>query len=397
MLTWWAKRMGRTSRRHQAAFQSTRPGASVSGPFRAFVTQFSASGSALVYSTYLGGTNGHDYGHDVALDDAGNAYITGRTSSDNFPTLNPVQSWVGPIYHDWAFVTKLNATGSALIYSTYLGGETGARAGVALRTVGEAIALDSGGNTYVTGSTAATDFPTTDGAFDRICTYTGLDCVDAFVTKLNPAGSALVYSNVHRRQWPRIPSRRAGPDVAVDIAGSADVIGTTTSSDFPTRERYSGDKPSGNTDAFVTVFDPAGSGLRLLHLSGREHRRRRHRDSSRCQRERVRHRRNVVHRLSNRGRVSDNRRRRARVHNVMASSRRSQRSAVAIQLRPSTPRHLREASAARWMSARPPAVHGAHPAPSRGSPSPQAQRAAAVALSATPWRPTSRPTPEPAA
>ena len=251
------------------AFQATRPGASVSGPFKAFVTQLSATGSTLVYSTYLGGTNGHDYGYDIALDGAGNAYITGKTSSDNFPTLNPAQSWVGPIYHDWAFVTKLNSTGSALVYSTYLGGHTGARSDVALRTIGEAIALDSAGNAYVTGSTSATNFPTTEGAFDRICSYTGLDCVDGFVTKLNTLGSAWVYSTYLGGSGPG-SILESGTGVAVDVAGRAHVIGATVSSDFPTVNAIQATLQSpGNFDVFVTAFDPAGSGpLYSTYLGG---------------------------------------------------------------------------------------------------------------------------------
>jgi hypothetical protein len=105
----------------------------------------------LLYSTYLGGS-GTDYGFAIAVDGSGNAYVTGRTNSTNFPKMNPLQ----PIYGggDWdAFVAKINPTGSALVYSTYLGGSS--------FDASQGIAVDNAGNAYVTGSTGSTDFPVT--------------------------------------------------------------------------------------------------------------------------------------------------------------------------------------------------------------------------------------------
>jgi hypothetical protein len=131
----------------------------------------------LVYSTYLGGS-GSDLGLGIAVDSAGNAYVSGRTRSANFPTLNPAQASSRDLYD--GFVAKLNASGSAMVYSTYIGGS----GGDAL----QGVAVDSSGNAYVTGATQSTDFPT---ARAVQASYGG-GSTDAVVVKLNAAGSALV-------------------------------------------------------------------------------------------------------------------------------------------------------------------------------------------------------------
>ena len=121
--------------------------------YDAFVAKLNPTGTALVYSTYLGG-NGFDRGEGIAVDSAGNAYVTGATYSTDFPTKNAFQSANGGTGNlGDVFMTKLNATGSALLYSTYLGGSG--------RDEGHAIALDGSGNAYVTGHTASGNFPTT--------------------------------------------------------------------------------------------------------------------------------------------------------------------------------------------------------------------------------------------
>ncbi len=125
----------------------------------AFITKLNAAGSALVYSTYLGGGggNGFDAAFGIALDPAGNAYVTGPTLSTDFPTANPIQATFGGGTDGDAFVAKINAAGSALVYSTYLGGSGSDSP--------QHIAVDSSGNAYVTGSTDSTNFPTAN-AFD---------------------------------------------------------------------------------------------------------------------------------------------------------------------------------------------------------------------------------------
>jgi hypothetical protein len=165
----------------------------------------------LIYSTYLGGS-GDDYGYGIAVDSAGNAYVVGTTSSTNFPTTAGAFQISSTVKA--AFVTKLNQKGSALVYSTYLGGSGGAG--------GSGIALDSTGNAYVTG-TAGTNFPTTTGAFQPTSAVGG-----AFVTKLNSNGSGLVYSTYLSGS-----NGATGGGIAADGAGNVYVTGYTNSSDFP--------------------------------------------------------------------------------------------------------------------------------------------------------------------
>ncbi len=132
------------------------PGAyQTTGSFDAFVTKLNATGTALIYSTYLGGADNVERGWGIGVDGAGNAYVTGDTKSFNFPTANAVQPNFGGLSD--AFVTKLNATGTALVYSTFLGGN--------LFDEARGIALDGGGNAYVTGYSSSFDFPTTANAF----------------------------------------------------------------------------------------------------------------------------------------------------------------------------------------------------------------------------------------
>jgi len=187
--------------------------ATVGGPNDAFVAKLNATGSALLYSTYLGGS-GNDYGFAIAVDSTGNAYVTGMTYSTNFPTAIPLQAANRGGPYD-AFVAKLNATGSALLYSTYLGG-SGAEQG-------HGIAVDSTGNAYVTGWTASTNFPT--GIPLQAANGGG---ADAFVAKLNAASSALIYST-----YLGGPGNDQALGIAVDAAGNAYVTGLTSSTNFP--------------------------------------------------------------------------------------------------------------------------------------------------------------------
>src|SRR5205085_804397 len=175
---------------------------------------------ALVYSTYLGGGD-FDDGFAIAVDGAGNAYVTGETASADFPTTAGAFDGTFSGSQFDAYVTKLNPTGSGLVYSTYLGGTISSNTS----TDGRAIAVDGSGNAYITGDTAATDFPTTAGAFDRTSSGGG----DAFVTKLDPSGSALTYSTYIGGS-----SGAAGFGIALDATGAAYVTGATAPADLPT-------------------------------------------------------------------------------------------------------------------------------------------------------------------
>jgi hypothetical protein len=208
----------------------------------AFVAKLNAAGSALVYSTYLGGS-GTDSPEGIAVDAAGNAYVTGITRSTNFPTtLGAFQTAFGG--GDDAFVAKLNAAGSALVYSTYLGGSG--------NDAGSGIAVDAGGNAYVTGDTSSTNFPTTPSAFQT----TNSGGQDAFVAKLNAAGSALVYSTYLGGS-----GSDGGRGIAVDAAGNAYVTGGTSSTNFPTANPLQPAFGGGSGDAFVAKLNAAGSAL----------------------------------------------------------------------------------------------------------------------------------------
>jgi Bacterial Ig-like domain (group 3)/Beta-propeller repeat len=198
----------------------------------AFVAKINSAGSALVYSTYLGGS-GDDFAGGIAVDSAGNAYLEGRTTSTNFPTMNPLQAANGGGAD--AFVAKLDSAGSALVYSTYLGG-SGYENTFGLG----GIAVDSAGNVYVTGDTDSSNFPTTPGVIERTCPHR-CQYPEPYVTKFNPTGSALVYSTY-------LPGQifDFGAGIAVDSAGDAYVVGTTT---YPT------------SDAFLYKLNPTGSSL----------------------------------------------------------------------------------------------------------------------------------------
>jgi hypothetical protein len=210
----------------------------------AFVSKFNPTGTALVYSTYLGG-NGGDEAFGIALDSSGNAYITGLTASTNFPTTSGAFRTTLGSSNGNAFVTKLNSTGAALLYSTYLGGSGGDN--------GNGIAVDSSGNAYVTGLTSSTDFPTTSGAFQTALAGTG----NAFVTKLNSSGAALLYSTYLGGS-----GGASGYSIAVDSSGNAYVTGATSSTVFPTTSgaiQTTLGTIYGN--AFVTELNSTGSAL----------------------------------------------------------------------------------------------------------------------------------------
>jgi len=213
--------------------------ASNSGNYDAFVTKLNSAGSGLIYSTYLGGYSG-DYGNGIAVDTAGNAFVTGYTEGAGFPTQNPLQATFAGWYD--AFVTKLNSAGSGLIYSTYLGGSYSDQ--------GYGIAVDAGGNAYVTGFTYSATF------FTQTPFQASLDGPsDAFVTKLNSAGNELIYSTYLGGSGDELDTR-----IAVDAGRNAYVSGWTNSTNFPTQNQFQ-TSLGGTIDAFVAKLSSAGSGL----------------------------------------------------------------------------------------------------------------------------------------
>jgi hypothetical protein len=229
-----------------ASFPTADPlNGSLTGKQNVFVTKFNPAGSALVYSTYLGGNN-FDFGLGIALDSSGDAYLTGFTTSTNFPAINAVQTaFAGTTC---AFVSKLNATGSALIYSTYLGGNS--------ENIGQGIAVDSTGSAYVTGFTSSTNFPTASPLQSSLAGN-----VNAFVSKLSWNGSALslaysTYLGGSEYDWSQ--------SIAVDASGDAYLTGYTTSPNFPVANALQGNL-AGLQSAFVTELSWNGSALSLVY------------------------------------------------------------------------------------------------------------------------------------
>ncbi|MFZ3216588.1 MAG: SBBP repeat-containing protein [Candidatus Acidiferrales bacterium] len=217
----------------------------------AFVTKINAAGSAIVYSTYLGGSYVQQ-ANGVAVDSAGNAYVVGQTASSDFPVtqgaFDTSCSTCGSSNGGVAFVSKIDSTGSQLLYSTYLGGTGGDATG----DRGDAIAVDSSGFAYVTGGSYSTDFPTTAGAYQR-SRVGGSE--QAFVSAFNAAGSALNYSTYLG------PGEGFG--IAVNASGDAYVGGSAADATFPTtpgafQTTFGG--PSGD-DAFITALNSGGSAL----------------------------------------------------------------------------------------------------------------------------------------
>jgi hypothetical protein len=227
------------------------------GGMDAFVAKIDPSRSgadALIYSTYLGG-GGDEFARDIAVDNAGNAYVVGRTNSTNFPKLNAFQDTLAGGFD--AFVAKLDPAGR-LVYSTYLGG-----GGDAGRTTGDdfgnGIALDAEGLVYVVGRTDSLDFPTR-----RSRQSLPLGGFDAFLTKLDltkRGSSALLYST-----YLGDTSDDAFTDVAVDASGFAYVTGNTSSPSFPNKDGWQRTL-AGFFDAVLVKFDPSKSGPTSLIYS----------------------------------------------------------------------------------------------------------------------------------
>jgi hypothetical protein len=228
------------------AFQTT-----LKGTGDAFVLELGASGS-ITYSTYLGGTGDSvALGIALASDNSGDVFVVGKTSSDVFPTSStPLQPFVTGSTGS-GFVTKLNSSGTALVYSTYLGGSSTGNGDVA-----KSVAVDSSDNAYVTGQTFSSTFHVTSGAYQTTCGSCSGGDSNAFVTVINAAANDYIYSTFLGGSGFDI-----GDGVAVDSAGSAYATGTTTSADFPTTAGTVQPSYNGDTDAFITKLNPAGTAL----------------------------------------------------------------------------------------------------------------------------------------
>jgi uncharacterized protein (TIGR03437 family) len=209
------------------------------GDYDAFVAKLAPAGNSLVYATLLGGRDS-DAGFGLAVDAAGSAYVTGETYSTDFPTtsgalrIRPGRGFDG-------FLAKLNPAGAALVYSTLVGGGQNNRS--------LDVAVDAGGNAYLTGWTASPDLPTTPDAAQPSLAG-GLD---AFVAKVNPAGTGLVWSTFLGGG-----SEDLGTRLAVDAEGHVYLTGSTASENFPTvgpLQRSLG----GGRDVFLTIYGPAGN------------------------------------------------------------------------------------------------------------------------------------------
>ncbi len=217
-----------------------------------FVTKLDPSGTSPLYSTYFGG-DGEDRAFSIAVDSSFNAYVTGATMSSNFPTtLNAYQpTYAGGTLYGDAFVSKLNATGTDLLYSTYLGGPLSNTAD----DIGCGIRVDSSQNIYVAGITSSTDFPTTPGVFQP--NY-GDGGKDAFVTKINPSlprEQQLVYSTYLGGS-----DVDTGNSIALDADNYAYVVGTTKSTDFPVNSSTCNTTGGASCyDAFVTKVNLTAS------------------------------------------------------------------------------------------------------------------------------------------
>lgn len=231
-----------------APFQSTFGGA----PFDAFVAKLAPSGSALTFATYLGGNSG-DVGRGIAVDSAGSAYVTGQTGSLDFPRVIAPQSiYAGGVFD--VFITKFSPSGTTLIYSTYLGGNGDDQS--------PNVAVDTSGNAYIAGGTTSTNFPMVNaiqpsfGGAPSVPTAAGQG--DAFVAKLNPAGSTFVYVT-----YLGGVGGEFGVGIATDPDGNAFVTGPTTSTNFPLlnplQPTFGGGTQAG--DVFLTKLNPSGSAL----------------------------------------------------------------------------------------------------------------------------------------
>jgi hypothetical protein len=249
-------------------FQPVHRGASWTG----FVAKLNAAGSALHYASYLGGDH-FDFIYGVATDGEGNVYVTGESRSSDFPTTEGAfqrtcEEIDVPTSRGCsiAFVTKVNSTATALVYSTLLGGrETTGPAVNGLSSEARDIAVDQHGFAYVTGKSLTLDFPTTPGSFKPTS-----QTWDAFVTKVNLDGTGLVYSTLVGGDvvGPASVQHEIGTAIRVDADGSVDIAGMTSATDFPLVNPVQATFGGSSWDVFVARLNPSGSALTFSTFLG---------------------------------------------------------------------------------------------------------------------------------
>ncbi len=224
----------------------------IAGGSEAFVTKLNATGTGLIFSSYLGG-DGQDYFRAIAIDAYNNTYLTGDTySSTDFPLVNAINDTLsGP--KDY-FVSKINAAGNGLVFSTYLGGNNYDNP--------TALAVDIYNNSYICGTTNSADYPLVN-AYDS-----SFDGLEGFITKLNSTGTGFVFSTLFGGNFSDIPN-----DIVVDVYNNTYIVGTTRSYDLPTVNAYDSSNNGGlnDEDAFITKFNSSGNGLIFsTYLGGSE-------------------------------------------------------------------------------------------------------------------------------
>lgn len=218
------------------------------GNWDVFVSKLNAAGSSLLYSTFLGGTS-VDQGYGIAVDESGNAYVTGHTYSASFPVTPGACDESHNGYSD-IFLSKLNATGNSLLYSTFLGGNH--------YDWGYGLVLDGSGNAHITGWTSSPSFPVTPGAYDE--SHNGGN--DVFVSKLNSTGSSLIYST-----FLGTSGGENGEAIARDESGNVYITGSASSS-FPVTSGAFDESHNGGMDVFVSKLNATGSALLYSTLIG---------------------------------------------------------------------------------------------------------------------------------
>jgi hypothetical protein len=216
------------------------------GGYDGFVTKLNQDGSGLIFSTYIGGSASNDWGISLAVDDMDTIFLTGVTNSYNFPVTPGAFQVTKQSYGYGAssYVSKINPTGTMLVYSTFLGGSGGSD--------GYAIATDNTGKAYISGGTTG-DFPTTQGSFDP--TFNGTE--DAYISILNSSGTALVYSTYLGGTY---SDRSYLNTLSLDNFGNVFLAGYTSSDNFPITNGSYQTSYKGSVDAFILKLNPAGSG-----------------------------------------------------------------------------------------------------------------------------------------